>query len=182
MQRVLTQLRIDNWKEDVLAHRRLAMLAHSSFEAVEMYFLAQFEDTLNAFVRLIIDLDVIYQLNPEESLTILCYYSPESKGYLGPLLSKIEKSKKMLVDALADSILGDQSELAANKAPKELGSQKVILKQPRLFPTLVRAFPVLFSAAETQESVLNLCRKFKNQQLVNTDLTTTMSSMTIEEV
>jgi len=52
MQRLLAEMHIDSWKQEVLVHRRLAMLAHSSFEAVEMYFLWQFEDTLNAFVRL----------------------------------------------------------------------------------------------------------------------------------
>jgi hypothetical protein len=118
MQRLLTQMQIENWKQEVLMHRRLAMLAHSSFEAVDMYFLAQFEDTLNAFVRLIVELDVIYQLNLQDSLAIACYYSPDSKAYLASLLSKAEKSKKVFIDALADSILGGQNELLTSKAPR----------------------------------------------------------------
>lgn len=42
MRGMINQLPVLNWKEEVLANRRLALLAHSSFEAVEMYFVDQF--------------------------------------------------------------------------------------------------------------------------------------------
>ncbi|CAM5998754.1 unnamed protein product [Sphagnum balticum] len=78
-----------------------------------MYFLWQFEDTLNAFVRLTVELDFIYQLSDQQStedtLTIVSFYSSEAKGYLAPLLKKAERSKRLLLDSLTDSLLGEQA-------------------------------------------------------------------------
>jgi hypothetical protein len=68
MQEVLKKLSIDNWKEQILTNKQLALLSHTTFEAVERYFLGHFEDTLHFFIKHIVELDVIYQLNIEQSL------------------------------------------------------------------------------------------------------------------
>jgi len=100
----------------------------------------------------------------EDTLAIVGFYSQESRDYLALLLKKPERSKRLLLDALNDALLGDQAKIPTNKGSRELGSHKIILRQPRLFPSLALSFKLLFGASEVEESVLTICRKYRHQK------------------
>jgi hypothetical protein len=49
-----------------------------------------------------------------------------------------------LINALADSLLVGEGISSGKKAPRELGGERIVLRQPRMFPMVSQSFPALF--------------------------------------